>query len=479
MGNDGSGKTTIAKGLVNILRELGFNIIYKHEYEYTILKSLFKFIGIKKIESERKKMLVKKRKSWKYYLWPFLVSLDVSLSYVYFKLFKKKEIVILDRYLFDHYMSFKYLGYLTKFSEWLFLHSPKPDAMFLLWVEPEIAYLRKKETHRYGIDFYVQQTREYLKLSKDQGIKTINTNKPIKETINEIIKALPADVLALILKRGMQNKVLFSVIEKNGITPLRQLRIKLLNERKKLEKTFTFIEDFFEKNKVTLYAIIKTSYQYGWIGNDVDVLVSNNEFNKIVNRLKKINAPNVILEQRFMKKRKVDIKVLEGIPIDLHSYVGWRNVVFISPDDILNHNYFVKKENNLCFVNEKINSIIIMITHVFEKGFITLNEYKFLKKWFDESFLHNNFPHLYNLLSVYISWIKNALMKKQSLSYPLFVPIDIIVGCYLKLLFYSKNNAGNVLWKIKAFIRDMSFMIFWRMRYLIKNKLPFEVNFNG
>jgi len=479
IGNDGSGKTTIAKKLVNILRELGLNVTYKHEYDYTIIKSLFKLIGVKKIESERKNMLVKKKKSWKYYIWPFLVYLDACLSYYYFKFFKKKEMVILDRFFFDHYMSFKYLGNLTKFSEWLYLHSPKPDIIFLLWVKPEIAFFRKKATHRYGLNFYIHQTREYLKLSKDQGIKDINTNKTIKDTINEIIKALPTDVLAFLLKRGMQNRVLFSVIEKNEITPLCQLKIKFMKMRKKLEKTFAFIENFFKENKVTSYALIKTSFQYGWIGNDIDILVSKNELNKIVNRIKKINAPNIILKKRFMEEGKVDIEVLEGIPIDLHSYVGWRNVVFFSPDEILNHNYLVKKENNIYFVNEKVNSIIIMITHVFEKGFITLNEYKFLTKWFDESFLHDNFPHLYNLLKIYVSWIKKALIEKRSRSYPLFIPIDIILRCYLKLFFYSKNNTNIIIWKIKAFIRDILVMIFWRVRFFIKNKLPFEVNING
>ena len=180
IGNDGSGKTTIAKELLRIFRALGFEVIYKHEYQYSVLKLFFSIIGTEKIEYERKKMIVEKCKSWKYYFWPFLVWIDVCLSCIYFKLFKKKSIVIMDRYLFDHFLSFKYLGYLTKFSEWLFLHSIKPDALVFVWVEPQIAFLRKKNTHDYGLDFYVQQTNEYLTFSKRLGIKSINTNKSLK-----------------------------------------------------------------------------------------------------------------------------------------------------------------------------------------------------------------------------------------------------------------------------------------------------------
>jgi len=182
MGNDGSGKTTIAKELIKIFRDLEFEVIYKHEYQYTILKLLFKLLG-KRIESGRKKMIVDKEKSWKYFLWPFLVWFDGYLSYIYFKLFKRSSILILDRYLFDHYVSFKYLGYLTKLSEWLFIHSPKPDVPIILDVEEEILLKRKA---RYKLRFYQIQRARYLKLSKDLKIKVINTNCPISDVLEEI-----------------------------------------------------------------------------------------------------------------------------------------------------------------------------------------------------------------------------------------------------------------------------------------------------
>jgi thymidylate kinase len=479
MGNDGGGKTTIAKEFVKIFRDLGFEVIYKHEYEYTILKLLFRAVGMEKIRSERKKMIVEREKSWKYYLWPFLVWFDIHCSLVFFKLFKRKAIVILDRYLYDHYLSFKYLGYLTGLSELLYTKfSLKPDIAFVLWIEPRIAYLRKKSTHNYDITFYVEQTKRYIELSKMLRLNAVNTNKSVLDTVNEIFMRLPEDKLTYFLRKGMQNRVLFSVIKKYGLNSAWMKFNQALDEtEKKLKKTFTVVKDLFERSGVEKYCVVKTLTSEGWMGNDVDILVSKSDFGKIIVKLKELNTSKIVLIQKFAEKGKVDIHVQDGFTIDLHSYIGWRNVVFIPSEDVINKNLLVKKRNDIYFAGEKINSIIISLTHVFEKGFVTLDEYNYLRNHFDETFMQTNFPHLRILLSDYISWITKTLREKRNRSYPLFIPMPIIIKCYLELLFYSKNGHSNVFWKLKAFVRDISFMIFWRIRYVLKSKLPFEVAF--
>ena len=95
--------------------------------------------------------------------------------------------------------------------------------------------------------------------------------------------------------------------------------------------------------------------------------------------------------------------------LDLHSHIGWGNVVFIPFEDILNKDRIVTKVDGLSFANEKINSIIFILTHIFEKGFITLNEYKFLKTHFDEVLMQTDFSDLELLLRDYISWMKTNL----------------------------------------------------------------------
>lgn len=60
MGNDGSGKTTIAKELKKLFEDIGFEVIYKHEYEYTFLKILLRIFGHDKVEKSRKEMIIEK-----------------------------------------------------------------------------------------------------------------------------------------------------------------------------------------------------------------------------------------------------------------------------------------------------------------------------------------------------------------------------------------------------------------------------------
>ena len=472
MGNDGSGKTTIAKALLRIFKDLGFEAIYKHEYQYTILRLLFRVVGKDRIDSERKKMFSESKVGWQNRLWPFLVWFDSCLSYFYFTFIKKKSIVILDRYLFDHLMSFKKLGYLTTASKWLFLHSPKPDAMLILWVEPQTAYERKRMSHDYGVDFYINQTRKYLLFSKSRGIKTVNTKNSVTGTINEIFESLPESVLDSIWKRGLQNKVLFSVAKKYDITLPQSLTHKLNERKERLAITLNFIKHFFQ-NHGFKYRIVKTLYQPEWVGNDVDVLVSPKDFSKIIAGFEELDKQNITIRQKSMDEGKADIKILNGLTVDLHSFIGWRNVLFIPSeagfrkDDPIN--------GVLHFANEKINSIIIVLTHTFEKGFITLDDYNFLKDSFDEDFLKICFPYLALIVNDYVYWIKGNLKEKPNYSYPIFVPISVLIKCYIKLLLYSKNNQSNLFWKIKAAIRDISFMLFWRMRYLFRTKLPFEL----
>jgi GT2 family glycosyltransferase/thymidylate kinase len=234
MGNDGSGKTTISKEITKIFRGLGLRVFYKHEYEYFILKFLFKIVGMEKIGQERKKMIVKRERSWKYYIWPFMVWFDGFFQYLCFKLFiGRKAIVVLDRYLYDHYMSFDYLGYLTPLSRWMYLHFPKPDVGIILWVDPYVAYERKKDTHDYPVEYYERQTESYLKLARQLDIPTINTDKEIGQTLGEIIRY-----------------IIYFLYEKGELAQLSKLSTLQLNPSSKIKKISVIIPTYKRNDKL-------------------------------------------------------------------------------------------------------------------------------------------------------------------------------------------------------------------------------------
>jgi len=165
MGNDGSGKTTIAKRLVEILKHSGLKTKYIHEYDYTILKLFFKILGETRLEKSRKQFIVEKQKGW-YYLWPMLVWLDRLFHYIYLKSFQRNTVVILDRYAYDHYLSFLYSNHITRVSEWFYQKFPKPDMGIVLWVEPETAYNRKNKPMTFQLNIMIIKPKDILKWQK-------------------------------------------------------------------------------------------------------------------------------------------------------------------------------------------------------------------------------------------------------------------------------------------------------------------------
>ena len=130
-GTDGSGKTTIIKEVINILTKTGIKTIYRHEYDYFILKYLFKFAGEERVEHGRKYFVSPNtKKTFRYKLWPYLVLLDAVLLILWLRISKRKTIVILDRFLYDQLVSFEGLNVINKndrLIRWLYLKAPSPD----------------------------------------------------------------------------------------------------------------------------------------------------------------------------------------------------------------------------------------------------------------------------------------------------------------------------------------------------------------
>ncbi|RLB04100.1 MAG: hypothetical protein DRG83_05535, partial [Deltaproteobacteria bacterium] len=55
-GTDGTGKTTVAKALADLLKIAGLKVLYRHEYDYVILKYAFRLIGSRRLDAIRKKV---------------------------------------------------------------------------------------------------------------------------------------------------------------------------------------------------------------------------------------------------------------------------------------------------------------------------------------------------------------------------------------------------------------------------------------
>jgi thymidylate kinase len=479
MGNDGSGKTTISWQIHKFFTGLGFETKYKHEYEYAILRSLFKLVRKEKMEKLRNEMLVQKKRSVSYTLWPILVWFDLLVQYVYYRIFKRRSVILLDRYPYDQYLSFKHLGVLTRFTEWLYLHFPKPDMHLVLTVSPEIAYQRKKDTHSYSISFYKKQTGEYLNLARMLGSSVVNTSDNIDQTLIKVITNLfqSSRISNEILDKANQNRVIFQTFKEYQLTNRedriqrtiwKEYEYRLESFKRSLDCLYRIVK----RSGVSTYVLIKTIDDFHFIGNDVDVLVSPSDFKELLRELTLNSGKYGISEIMYDQTRdigKMDVFPEGGMKLDIHSYIGWGNMIFVEFQDLVQFIENAKLFDIECKVlNSKINSFVIAM-HAFEKGYLTLDEFLFLKKNFDRQYLYTVLPNISQSLDEFFVKVE-SMLENQPAEYPVFFPLHIFARCYLKLLRTDRRPR-----KLHLFLRDFSRVIFWKYRYAVKRKLPFEV----
>lgn len=197
-GIDGSGKTTLSKELVSLLRTNGIKSLYIHNRYVPLILRPF-MIGARAL-------FVRKKDAFKDYRGysdtkkgaldrhPFLSSLFINmllfdyflqiLFKIKFPLMRDKNIVC-DRYIFDtittdlavdlKYSDEKVKAMLKK----LFYLIPKPDMVFLVDISEEIAFRRKDDVP--SIDYLRDRRKIYLRMGKEYGMTILDGSKDLEE----------------------------------------------------------------------------------------------------------------------------------------------------------------------------------------------------------------------------------------------------------------------------------------------------------
>lgn len=212
IGIDGSGKTTMTKGLIDEFGQMGVPLEYRWaKFESSFLRSI---ISIKNrlfvIEMDQKKNYEKSLKIKKDLFNNRVLSLFyesfVFLSYgiqIFYKvslplLFGKN--IICDRYIYDTAVDLAYdlelndKELLQKLSR-LIMFSPKPDILIFIDVPLEVSLKRKDDIP--SLDFLQQKKKLYFKLLKSKSIDirslkimdgTLPADTLRKEAVNIICK---------------------------------------------------------------------------------------------------------------------------------------------------------------------------------------------------------------------------------------------------------------------------------------------------
>lgn len=198
IGIDGSGKTTLARELVKMMRERGI----QYKYVYGMLKPFilkpFMSIGRKfflrgqNIFNNYTEYSIAKREALKRK--PFLTSIYRNILLVdYFLqiIFKIKmplmfgKNIVCDRYVYDtviNYISTD-MSYSNSETEELIKKysyiAPKPDIVFLIDLPEKIAYQRKSDIP--SVNYLNEQRKTYLEIGKEYEMVMLNGSKSLIE----------------------------------------------------------------------------------------------------------------------------------------------------------------------------------------------------------------------------------------------------------------------------------------------------------
>ena len=197
-GVDGTGKTTVARRVVDRLENQGLKVTYHHELDFILLKPIFRLVirlaGGRGAESAKVRILTSAEQGKPLYsgIYYLLVWLDNLVSYLYFKF--KRGIIVHDRWPYDIPAIFGWRHYNNRFVEKLLLGFPRPDILILLTVPPEVALLRKKDDpldwHQ-SLEFYKsigERISQIAHKKKYDGF--IDTNRPIDEVVDDVLAVI-------------------------------------------------------------------------------------------------------------------------------------------------------------------------------------------------------------------------------------------------------------------------------------------------
>ena len=204
IGIDGSGKTTLAKGLAGAFSGEGVDCLYiycqfyakllypfKNIVKHSVLRKTDEFADYSNYIKKKVGFSEKHRVLGTIYALLWLIDYSVQAFLKVNRAVGRNQVLVLDRYIYDVAVNVSITAgwsveTLTHFLGIMFKVHPKPDIVILNDLTEEIAFSRKNDIQ--SIDYLRERRERYLWLSKQCQFKIIDATMSVNTILNEVIE---------------------------------------------------------------------------------------------------------------------------------------------------------------------------------------------------------------------------------------------------------------------------------------------------
>ena len=459
-GNNGTGKTTIAKELEKRLNAVGIEAHYIKEFDHFLLKYLHRIYSPYKGENynpyvgtihdknvAKSKTTSKKKESWtllkiwtalRPVAWPVAVWCDCLMEWCFYKITARNKVIILDRYAYDHFVSFERHGWSNIFLRFFYMHFPKPDIAFLLDARATTCLERVGRRHdektfaEERIEDNNAQRERYLAFIfkfdfTKRKMKYINTDRnDLEESLNEVFgnlrnhyfkkqnirkediflsqvacpdfdyerienSAYEYDydyILDLAVKNNVEllfcNNMLkyYKMLLEDGVREkIEGMQWLCKKKQNTMSNTLKLVHSAFEKNSIK-YVVFKSLPPFDFTPNDADILVAGKDYKSASNIIKLLGPEDIDLYYTNQES-----KVL--------TKPSW-NGISLNPGLILSRR--IKKKMRMgdeeieVFVASTEDEIVIIAAHaLFQHQYTTLGEQLYVMELFKNNDIDLNY----------------------------------------------------------------------------------------
>lgn len=238
----------------------------------------------------------------------------------------------------------------------------------------------------------------------------------------------------------------------------------------KLSETLREICEIFSENNI-VFVLTRFNRQNKILPNDLDLLVKAKDLGRTIKAFEAndyaISSHDVALGGRIPGMQK-NLTKSSRIKIDLHQHFTWRKTRYFSLN-LIWENLEKTKINGVALYVPKIyhDVFIVLVNIIFEKTYITLNDFDHIKKHLSGVFSNATFGNeakKYGWLRTYkgfILWWETRASRMES--FPVFLPVSLIIFSYLEKLLHDK----------KLDVVSLLYYFFFRIRYLLNKTIPY------